>query len=44
MNWIELRTEEDVENLMERVEQFHDWYVAAFSIPTTPLHKARTAT
>ena len=31
MNWIELRTEEDVENFMERVEQFHDWYVTAFS-------------
>lgn len=29
--WIDIKTEEDVRQLMERVEGFHDWYVAGFT-------------
>ena len=31
MDWLEIRTEDDAECLMERVCEFHDWYVAGFS-------------
>lgn len=31
MDWLEIRTEDDAECLMERVYKFHDWYVAGFS-------------
>lgn len=29
--WITLKNSDDVSNLLERVEGFHDWYVAGFS-------------
>lgn len=31
MEWIDIETKKDVDALLERVEQFHDWYVAGFS-------------
>lgn len=31
MDWIDIKSEEDVKKLMDRVEGFHDWYVADFS-------------
>lgn len=31
MEWINVETKKDIKNLMERVEEFHDWYVAGFS-------------
>lgn len=29
--WIDIKTEEDVRQLMERVEHFHDWSVAGYT-------------
>lgn len=29
-DWIDIKTGEDVKKLMERVEHFHDWYVAGY--------------
>lgn len=31
MEWIDIETKKDVDALLERVEQFHDWYVAGFT-------------
>lgn len=31
MDWIDIETGNDTNKLLERVEQFHDWYVAGFS-------------
>ncbi len=31
MAWIDIKTKKDVHALLERVEGFHDWYVAGFS-------------
>lgn len=31
MDWMDIETDGDVEKLFERVEHFHDWYVAGYS-------------
>lgn len=31
MSWIDIRTENDVKRMLERVEHFHDWFVASYS-------------
>lgn len=31
MEWIDIETKKDVDALLERVEEFHDWYVAGYS-------------
>lgn len=29
-DWIDIKTDEDVDKMLERVEHFHDWYVSGF--------------
>lgn len=31
MEWIDIETKKDVDALLERVEDFHDWYIAGYS-------------
>lgn len=31
MDWIDIKTDDDAEKLLERVEHFHDWYVSGYS-------------
>lgn len=31
MSWIDIRTENDAKRMLERVEHFHDWFVAGYS-------------
>lgn len=40
MGWIDIETSADVQNLMQRVECFHDWYLAGLSYD--PLARAES--
>lgn len=31
VSWIDIKTENDVKRMLERVEHFHDWFVAGYS-------------